>query len=239
MSQQSLLQSADAADMDDTMSLDVPVAAQQPAPARATVTSSGRGRGRGRWARTKTAKVTKPAQQKPTAGRGRRHKVYESSKLQAAHERTQELKQAFAAVVKLVKPAVQEIADRSINELIEDPAVYKQVPEYAATKSFLQQRLDDTLRQADEGLRYGLAMAEHVREAQEQKVHQEYTVSIDSSCCLSSFITQDCLADTDSQQIKVAELCEERYGQLLCQLDTLEYLYDNGLPVDVSFPART
>jgi hypothetical protein len=36
------------------------------------------------------------------------------------------------------------------------------------------------------------------------------------------------------QQTKVAELCEERYGQLLRQLDILESLHDKGLPVDVS-----
>lgn len=35
-------------------------------------------------------------------------------------------------------------------------------------------------------------------------------------------------------QTKVAELCEDRYGQLLQQLDILEYLADNKLPVDVS-----
>jgi hypothetical protein len=176
MSQQSLHQT-DTADMDDAMSVDLPVAPQQPVPARATASTNGRGRGRGRWARNKAAKVTKPVQQKPTAGRGRRHKVYESSKLQAAHERTQELKQAYAAVVKLVKPAVQEIADRSINELIEDPAIHKQVPEYDATKTFLRQRLDDTIKQADEGLRVGLEMVEHVWKAQQEKVNQEYTVS--------------------------------------------------------------
>lgn len=34
-------------------------------------------------------------------------------------------------------------------------------------------------------------------------------------------------------QTKLAELCEDRYGQLLLQLDVLEYLYDNNLPIDV------
>ncbi|KAK4158415.1 hypothetical protein C8A00DRAFT_10898 [Chaetomidium leptoderma] len=190
----------------DAMSEDVPVA-QHAAPARATATTSGRGRGRGRWARTKNPKVTKPAQQKAPAGRGRRHKVYDSVEVQAAHERTQELKQAFSAVVKLVKPAIQEIADRTIINLFEDPAAYKRVPEYDATKKFLRERHEDSIQQCNDGLQHGLAMVDHVWKAQHQKVIEEYTT-------------------------KAAELCEDRYGQLLRQLDTLEYLYDNGLPVD-------
>jgi hypothetical protein len=36
------------------------------------------------------------------------------------------------------------------------------------------------------------------------------------------------------KQTKLAELCEDRYGQLLQQLDILEYLFNNRLPVDVS-----
>lgn len=168
-------QPVDTPEMDDAMSVDVPVTTQQSAPTRGTST---RGRGRGRWTRNKNSKVTKPAQPKAPSGRGRRHKVYESPKLQAAHERTQELKQAFSAVVRFVKPAVQEIADRSINELLEDPAVHKQEPQYAITKDFLRQRHEDTIKQCNAGLEYGLQMAEHVWQAQQQKVNEEYTVSI-------------------------------------------------------------
>ncbi len=175
MSQQS--QSAfDTPDMDDAASEGL-TAAQQVPPTRASAASSGRGRGRGRWARTKSTRVNKPPQQKTTSGRGRRHKVYDSLKAQAAHERTQELKQAFSAVVKLVKPAAQEIADRSVNELLEDPALYKQVPEYDTCKTFLSERHQDTLKQADAALEHGLAMAKHVWKAQEYKVKQEYAVS--------------------------------------------------------------
>ncbi|KAL2156395.1 hypothetical protein VTH82DRAFT_1140 [Thermothelomyces myriococcoides] len=204
MSQQSN-RPADTPDMDDGASEDVPVT-QSATTSRGT--ASGRGRGRGRWARPKNTKIVKPAQQKATSGRGRRHKVYDNLKVQAAHERTQELKQAFLAVGKLVKPAIQEIADRSVNELLEDPTLYKQVPEYGATKKFLRERREATIRQCDDRLRQGLAMAEHVWKAQRQKVMEEFT-------------------------IKVAELCEDRYGQLLRELAILEHLYDHGLPVDL------
>jgi hypothetical protein len=177
MSQQSFSALVDVPEMDDAMSEDVPVTQNAPT-TRATATSSSRGRGRGRWPRARTSRVTKPAQQKPTAGRGRRQKVYESLKVQAAHERIQELRQAYSSVVRLVKPAVQELADRNINELLEDPTAYKQVPEYEATKNFLRQRRDDTIKQCNDRLQHGLAMVENVWQAQHQKVDQEYTVRI-------------------------------------------------------------
>lgn len=177
MSQQSS-QAVDMPEVDDTMSEDV-LLTQRTSPVRATAATSGRGRGRGRWSRTKpkVAKVAKPAQPKAAAGRGRRQKVYDSAKAQAAHERVQELKQAFAAVVKSVKPAVQEIADRSINELLEDPTAYEKVPEYATAQKFLRERRDDAIRQCDTRLRTGLDMAEHVYRAELEFVRRSYTVS--------------------------------------------------------------
>ncbi|SPQ22873.1 40281ab5-a5a7-4de7-bd3a-540db465727c [Thermothielavioides terrestris] len=206
MSHHNLLTS-DIPEMDDAASMDTPLS--NPAgPTRASTTTSGRGRGRGRWARVKNARVTKTAQPRASAGRGRRQKVYDSLKIQAAHERAQELKQAFAAVGKLVKPAVQEIADRSINELLEDPAAFEMVPEYATTKTFLRKRRDDTIKLEDVRLKHRLAMIEHVYKAECQKAHEAYTT-------------------------KLAELCEDRYGQLLQQLDILEYLFNNRLPVDL------
>jgi hypothetical protein len=176
MSQQSL-PAVDVPEMDDAMSIDVPLT-QHASPARATTSTSGRGRGRGRWTRGRNAKVTKPAQQRGApAGRGRRQKVYDSLKVQAAHERAQELKQAFAAVGKLVKPAIQEIADRSINELMEDPEAHKKVPQHAAIQDFLRQRHEDRIRECDAELEANLAMAKHVYEAECEKRNERLAVS--------------------------------------------------------------
>ncbi|KAK3295663.1 uncharacterized protein B0H64DRAFT_442036 [Chaetomium fimeti] len=207
MSQYSLQGAVNDPDMDDTIPEEGP-ATQNVTASRATAVPSNRGRGRGRWTRPRNTKVTKPAQQKAPSSRGRRHKVYDNLRVQAAHERTQELKQAFLAIGKLVKPAAQEVADRSINELLEDPALHKQVPQYEITKKFLRDRHEETIQQCNDRLQHGLAMAENVWQAQHQKVIEEYTT-------------------------KVAELCEDRYGQLLCQLGILESLYRNGLPVDL------
>ncbi|KAK5652523.1 hypothetical protein OQA88_10429 [Cercophora sp. LCS_1] len=196
-------QPADLSEADENAPEEVPV--------HTTTTSTrGRGRGRGRVYRGK-GKIAKPAPVKATSGRGRRHKVYESVKAQAAHERIQELKSAFATVAKAVKPAVQEIADRNLNQLMQDPSIYKKVPEYENIQNFLTERLADTKKTMELRFKTGTAMVSHVYEAQQEAIHNEFT-----RC--------------------VTELCDERYDQIMLQLDMLEYLYDNQLPVDL--PAK-
>ncbi|KAK3990188.1 hypothetical protein QBC44DRAFT_342027 [Cladorrhinum sp. PSN332] len=198
---------ADASEADDAMS-DILTTAHQPSPARASAPTA-RGRGRGRGSRGGRGKITKPAQAKAPTGRGRRQKVYDSSKAQAAHERMQELKQAFSSIVKVVKPAVQEIADRSINELLEDPTVFEKVPEYGETQEFLRRRFEDTKAKANKALKFGLEMADRVYE-NEQKAARE-------ACAR-----------------RIEDLMYDRLGQLLQQLDRLEFLRDHNLPLDLA-----
>ncbi|KAK4232102.1 hypothetical protein QBC38DRAFT_145487 [Podospora fimiseda] len=183
----------------------------QPSPAKASssATAARGGRGRGRGSRGgRGGRIIKPAQAKAQTGRGRRQKVYDSSKAQAAHERMQELKQAFSTIVKVVKPAVQEIADRSVNELLQDPTAFEKVPEYRETQDFLQERVEDTKAKATKARKFGLEMANRVYE-NEQKAARE-------AC---------------TRQIE--DLMYDRLGQMLQQLDRLEFLHDHNLPVDL------
>ncbi|KAK3357110.1 hypothetical protein B0T25DRAFT_589488 [Lasiosphaeria hispida] len=190
---------------DDAVSEDVPI--YQTSPAR----PSTRGRGRGRATRGGKGRIAKPPPPKPVQGRGRRHKMYESSRAQAAHERMQELKSAFATVAKLVKPVVQEIADRSINELIQDPTAYQKVPEHEVAQGFLRDRLAGTKKNLENQRKIETAFLDELYQAQ-----QHITI--------------------DECNRRVSELCEGRYDQLMEELDTLEYLHDNSLPVDL--PAK-
>ncbi|KAK0711471.1 hypothetical protein B0H67DRAFT_555443 [Lasiosphaeris hirsuta] len=187
---------------DDGASEDAPV--YQTSPARPSI----RGRGRGRVARGGKGRIAKPAPPKPVQGRGRRHKMYESSRAQAAHERMQELKSAFASVAKLVKPAVQEIADRSINELTQDSTAYQKVPEYEVAQGFLRTRLADTKKSLENQRQIETAFLDTLYQAQKRTT------------------TEEC-------DRRLSELCDERYDQLLLEIDTLERLHDNNLPVDL------
>jgi hypothetical protein len=174
-------QPADLSEADDAPD-DMPVAHERP--------TRGRGRGRGRVYRGK-GKIAKPAPTKPVGtGRGRRHKVYESARAQAAHERIQELKSAFATVAKVVKPAAQEIADRSVNELLQDPDLVKKVPEFDNIQTFLRARLADTKKTLNLQLEAGKDMAKHVYDGQNQIVLEAYTVSPTHSHLIHPLLTK-------------------------------------------------
>jgi hypothetical protein len=116
--------------------------AQQTSPAK----GKGKGKGRAKAPAKAKAKITKPA------GRGRRHKAYDSITAQAAHERLIELKAAWNSLTKLVKPALQELADRSLKQLNGDPKAHENVPEAEVCTKFLDQRLADTIEAADRRL---------------------------------------------------------------------------------------
>ncbi|KAK4650421.1 hypothetical protein QC762_707260 [Podospora pseudocomata] len=208
--QQSFSSVADALEAEDTMSDIIP---QQPSTStRAAPTSTrargGRGRGGSRGGRGRGGKSSQP---KAPAGRGRRQKLYEDSKVQAAHERAQELKQAWGVLSKLIKPAAQEIADRSINQLLEDPGVVERVPEFDVAQKFLKQRYEDTLSQNDRILEMSRQMAQRVYEGEVEAARASYAHQVE-------------------------EMQEERLGELLQQLDRLEHQYNLKLPVDYPPP---
>lgn len=169
----------DASEADDAVS-DILTTTHQPSPARAAAATTRGGRGRGRGSRGGRGKVVKPAQPKAPPGRGRRQKVYDSSRAQAAHERMQEVKQAFAAIAKWVKPAVQEIADRSINELLENPAIIEKVPEYGETQRFLKKRHQDAIDKTEKACQFGMEMAQRVYENEQEAAIESCAVSHDN-----------------------------------------------------------
>ncbi|KAK3692096.1 hypothetical protein B0T22DRAFT_396825, partial [Podospora appendiculata] len=168
----------------------------------------GRGRGGSRALKARAAKITKPSAPTKTAGRGRQKKMFDSLKAQAAYERAQEIKMAYSTVSKALKPALQEVADRSVNEIMEDPTIITKVPQFAEIQDFLRQRLDDTLEQTNNQLTIELNMAKHVWEGQQEAVR-------------NSFITQ------------LEELADEQVDELLLRVERLEYLHDNKLPLDL------
>lgn len=114
-----------------------------------------------------------------TTTAGRRKKLFDNSRAQAAYERVQDLKQSFSAVQKALKAPLNEIADRSISELLEDSAAMERTPEFAAAQAFLATRLEDQQRQVNDRHRTELAMARHVLDGEIEAVHRSTDVSID------------------------------------------------------------
>lgn len=187
---------ADNFEMEDTIMEDAPVA-QTTTSSRAAASSGGRGRGRGRWPRGgKGSRVTKAAPAKAAAGRGRRQKVYDEPKVQAAYERTQELKQAFLTLSKAVKPVLQELGDRSVNEMIQNPNFHKGLPEHQIIHNFLRKRHEETHRLNNLRLEQNLVMIDKVHESQVQKVWDEFNVSFFLPFC--PFLSPSRLQTTDT-----------------------------------------
>lgn len=143
--------------------------AQQASPAK----GKAKGRGRGRGPAKSKAKITKPT------GRGRRQKVFESIKVQAVHERLGEIKSAWTSLARLVKPALEELADRSLKKLSEEPTAHEDVPEAAACHNFLDQRLTDTLNQAGRQFEADVKMESNTLRVNRKVTRESYIV-----CCI-------------------------------------------------------
>lgn len=156
------------------------VAAQIASPAKGG--RGGRSRLRGGRApakgKAKVAKVAKAAANtKQGTGRGRRQKVYDFLKAQAAHERMTELKSHFTQLARAMKPALSELADRTLAKLNKDPTIHEKVPEAQDVHQFLDQRLADTLKSADIELEMQVDNATKMYEINTRLAREECTVS--------------------------------------------------------------
>lgn len=165
----------------DEVPADDAAPSHQASPAKNTTSARATGTRKGgpKAARAKTnvsASTTTTGTTKVTTA-GRRKKLFDNSRAQAAYERMQDLKQSFSAVQKALKAPLNEIADRSISELLEDPAALERTPEFAEAQSFLSSRLADQQRRVNERHQIELAMARHVLDGEIEAVNRSTNVS--------------------------------------------------------------
>ncbi|KAK9771126.1 hypothetical protein AB5N19_06445 [Seiridium cardinale] len=105
------------------------------------------GRGGGRKA---LGRKTTIAKRGGNRGRGRgRNKTYDHPRVQAAYERSKELRDMYSDVSSAMKPALEKLAEHTLNQMIEDPEFHTQVPEYSAIQNELDDRLDATLHRLE------------------------------------------------------------------------------------------
>lgn len=121
-----------------------------------------------------TSKVTKRA----ATGKRGRHKAYDSALVQASVERQKELKTAYSQLAGVVKSALEDLADRNLELLRTSENAHKEVDAYTDVIGFLDQRLEDQIRQND-------AVADARRQALREKyeafgavTRQSYHVSL-------------------------------------------------------------
>ncbi|KAI0128543.1 hypothetical protein BJ170DRAFT_693380 [Xylariales sp. AK1849] len=123
--------------------------AHSPAP------SPARGRGgtnrRGHPGKNFLRKTAHKAIAKRGGGRGRRgrNKTYDDPRVQGVYERVKELKDIYTEVASAMKPALEKLADHTLNHMIETPTAHQQVPEYVVLQNELDDRLDHAIHRAD------------------------------------------------------------------------------------------
>ncbi|KAB5570373.1 hypothetical protein GE09DRAFT_1217814 [Coniochaeta sp. 2T2.1] len=186
-------------------------AAQNASPAKAG--RGGRSKGRGgrppAKSRVKAPKVAKAAANaKQGAGRGRRQKVYDFVKAQAAYERESELKSNYNQLARAMKLGLNELVDRAIARLTNDPHAHLMVPEAGNVNEFLDRRFEDTIKTADIELEMQLSNATKLRDANIELARKECTDKILEAQC-------------------------DMYDSLLAQAERLEFLHDNNLPINL------
>ena len=115
----------------------------------------------------------------PGTGRRGRQKVYESSRVQAAHERQRELKAAYNQVSTAVRAALEDLAERNLNVLKKDPVAHEKTDEYQQIKAFLDQRLEDRQSELNLQLEQDLATHTHELNVKHQYAEDAFKVFID------------------------------------------------------------
>ncbi|OAA44783.1 hypothetical protein NOR_03537 [Metarhizium rileyi] len=195
------------------------MAAETSSPAREPATSTrgrgrggrgGRGRGRGGGRGTSNAALSKSTAASRGRGGTRRGRVknFSDSRVQAAYERQRDLKATYQAVAYALKPVLQELAERSVDEMLQKPDIYKQAKEYQPIVRQLKEKLDNKLRECDRRLECDLNLAEHSFKADQYVAEQEF---------------QNALGD----------MMDQFYESQENRLRILAALHARGLPVDV------
>lgn len=141
----------------------------------------GRGRGGGRGASHTT--VSKITTTKPGRGgvRRGRAKSFNDSRVQAAYERQRHLKATYQAVAHALKPALQELAERNIEDALQNQDAHKHADEHLPVIRQLRRNLERKLAEHDRRLRWDLKLAEDMFHADNYVAEQEFTVRISSA----------------------------------------------------------
>ncbi|KJZ72831.1 hypothetical protein HIM_07775 [Hirsutella minnesotensis 3608] len=189
----------------------------------------GRGRGGGRGGKAGVAKTssgkstagkTGSASQKQDASAGNnnttgrpsnrrgRVKNFTDSRVQAAYDRQRDLKATYLTVANAVKPALQELADRTVDNLLDGDDVESQCPEIVRLNADLQEKYDVVVGKHDAHLQHNLDLAERRLRMKDE-------------------ITQK------SCEAHIDDLYEKYYDGLLNKLRLLSTLHDKNLPIDI------
>ncbi|KAK2593407.1 hypothetical protein QQS21_008895 [Conoideocrella luteorostrata] len=168
----------------------------------------GRGRGGGRGASNAAVSKSTPASRGRGGTRRGRVKNFSDSRVQAAYERQRDLKATYQAVAFALKPALQELAERTVDDMLQKPDSHKQAKEYMPIVEELADRLDNRLRECDRRFDCDMNLAKHSFSAEKYVTEKEF-------------------------QNGVSDILEQFYEGQENRLRILAALHSKDLPVDV------
>ena len=141
---------------------------------------AGRGRGGGRGASSAASGIAKSTYTKTGRGGTRRGraKSFADSRVQAAYERQRDLKATYQAVAHALKPALQELADRTIEEILQRSDSHRYASDHLPVLQELHERLQQKLELFDRQLEANLNLAEGTYDAEQYVLEQEFKVRL-------------------------------------------------------------
>lgn len=111
-----------------------------------------------------------------------RAKTFTDSRVQAAYERQRDLKATYQAVAHALKPALQELAERNVDELMQNPDRHREAQEHYPVIRQLQRNLEAKLTEHQKRRDMDLALAKSLYEADQYVATQEFHVSLSPYC---------------------------------------------------------
>ncbi|KAJ2974073.1 hypothetical protein NQ176_g6248 [Zarea fungicola] len=97
----------------------------------------------------------------------------------AAYERQRDLKATYQAVAHAIKPALQELAERAIDEALAKPDHFKSVPEYLPVVRELQDRYQNRLAVTERRMKCDMELAKATYEAEVLVAEREFQNAVD------------------------------------------------------------
>ena len=139
-------------------------------------------RGRGRWGRQRVPKEPKPSVEPSEKNKkrlpGRRRAPNPNDSIEADMRRQLQLRMAYRAVVKHLKPILQEIANRTEEKIDMDPEYHKTCEQYEIVNSQLDERLQRRLHDVDMEEEVIVGHARDMCQKESELVRTQYKVRL-------------------------------------------------------------
>ncbi|KAI0883380.1 uncharacterized protein GGS22DRAFT_29723 [Annulohypoxylon maeteangense] len=167
----------------------------------------------------------KPAPKKTARGKGRgQKKVYLDPVTQAAYERQKELRDVYSQVANAVKPALEELANQSINDLNRRMDAHKDADEHQIVQDHLDERYKDAVEAIEREFKAKSRVTENEYRLERTRINKCFTDSF-------NYATDEFI---DGSRNRASILDELRHEGCPTTTPDLSYTYVENIPY-VSF----